>query len=128
MSLALALEIDFTTVECGECGGVYALTTRYHAQKRNKGGFWNCPYCQCGWGFNEDCSEFERLRREKRRAEEARDYARNESAALQRQLSAQKGVTTKLRKRVKNGVCPCCNRTFVNLKRHMASKHPEYEK
>jgi hypothetical protein len=21
--------------------------------------------------------------------------------------------------------CPCCNRTFLNVQRHMASKHPE---
>jgi hypothetical protein len=28
---------------------------------------------------------------------------------------------------VANGVCPCCNRTFQNLARHMAGKHPDYE-
>lgn len=22
--------------------------------------------------------------------------------------------------------CPCCNRTFQNLQRHMTSKHPDY--
>lgn len=28
--------------------------------------------------------------------------------------------------RVKNGVCPCCNRSFQNLKRHMNTKHPNW--
>lgn len=28
-------------------------------------------------------------------------------------------------KRVHNGVCPCCNRSFQNLQRHMKTKHPE---
>lgn len=28
-------------------------------------------------------------------------------------------------KRIHNGVCPCCNRSFVNLQRHMKTKHPE---
>jgi hypothetical protein len=23
-------------------------------------------------------------------------------------------------------VCPCCNRSFQNLRRHMATKHPEF--
>jgi hypothetical protein len=25
-------------------------------------------------------------------------------------------------------VCPCCNRTFSNLQRHMAHKHPQFAK
>lgn len=32
-----------------------------------------------------------------------------------------------IKKRVGNGVCPCCNRTFENLSRHMSCKHPEYK-
>lgn len=28
--------------------------------------------------------------------------------------------------RVAGGVCPCCNRTFIALGRHMATKHPDY--
>lgn len=40
--------------------------------------------------------------------------ARSERDKLQKQLN-----------RVHNGVCPCCNRSFVNLQRHMKTKHPE---
>jgi hypothetical protein len=28
-------------------------------------------------------------------------------------------------KRLTNGVCPCCNRSFHNLQRHMKKQHPE---
>jgi hypothetical protein len=31
-----------------------------------------------------------------------------------------------LHRRVGNGVCPCCSRSFTNLKRHIRSKHPDY--
>lgn len=41
--------------------------------------------------------------------------------------SATKGKVTKLKNRIANGVCPCCNRTFANVARHMASQHPEFE-
>lgn len=47
---------------------------------------------------------------------------RNRQARLKRE--AQKKLK-KVCTRVHNGVCPCCNRTFANLARHMASKHPE---
>lgn len=44
----------------------------------------------------------------------------------ERQLSAAKGRVTRIKNRVSNGVCPCCNRTFENLQRHMHSKHPTF--
>src|SRR5260221_6913386 len=31
---------------------------------------------------------------------------------------ATKGVLTKIRKRIANGVCPCCNRHFADVERH----------
>lgn len=58
-------------------------------------------------------------------AAKLRDYA-----ALLRERESVKAQSTRLRKvkdRVKNGVCPCCNRTFVNLQRHMHTKHPSYD-
>lgn len=58
---------------------------------------------------------------ERARAEEAA------TVAEKRRHAATKGVLTKTRKRVGNGICPCCRREFQNLKRHMKSKHPEYK-
>lgn len=39
---------------------------------------------------------------------------------------AQKGVNTRLKDHISKGVCPCCKRSFVNLRRHMEQKHPNY--
>ena len=51
-------------------------------------------------------------------------------AILQREiderLKCDKAAKTRLKNRVGKGVCPCCNRSFANLKRHMASQHPEF--
>jgi chemotaxis response regulator CheB len=43
-----------------------------------------------------------------------------------REHSATRAQLTKTKKRVANGVCPCCNRTFKQLARHMKAKHPEF--
>lgn len=40
------------------------------------------------------------------------------------EISAKNKLAKQL-KRVHNGVCPCCNRSFANLERHMKTKHPE---
>lgn len=37
----------------------------------------------------------------------------------------EKNKLEKQLKKVHNGTCPCCKRSFQNLERHMQSKHPE---
>jgi len=32
---------------------------------------------------------------------------------------------TKVRNRIRAGICPFCTRHFTDLERHVASKHPE---
>lgn len=49
------------------------------------------------------------------------------AAALGRSLTAQRGATKRLSNRVKNGVCPCCTRSFHNLREHMKTQHPDFK-
>lgn len=44
-----------------------------------------------------------------------------------KQLEVRKGLLTRMKNRVGNGVCPCCNRHFKNLQGHMKTKHPEFK-
>ena len=91
----------------------------------------------CGYGhpgvFKEGETEADKLRRERDRlqqrlAERDDEIARqrNLREEAERKLTATKGVVTRIKNRVSHGVCPCCNRTFENLARHMNSKHPGY--
>jgi hypothetical protein len=123
-----------TTLEvhqCGTCGVVWAIDEEYLAARRNDHEGWTCPNGH-SFVFNGP-SEEERLRRqlESERDSRARLQARlDQSEASRRGL---KGAATRARNekarviaRIANGVCPCCNRTFENLARHMATKHAEY--
>jgi hypothetical protein len=67
-----------------------------------------------------------KLRRERDAAKQREETIRANLEDTKRRLSAQFGENTKLRKRIKNGVCPCCTRSFTNLRRHLQTKHPEY--
>ena len=53
-------------------------------------------------------------------------FWREREAAAERRVSAQRGVTTKLKKRIAAGVCPCCKRTFQDVSRHMKGQHPDF--
>jgi hypothetical protein len=55
-------------------------------------------------------------------------YQQGQREQAERRLNATRGVVTRIKNRVGHGVCPCCNRTFTDLQRHMHSKHPAYPK
>ena len=133
MSLAarVSTSTDLATITCGSCGGIYAVAETFRLHKQVKGGYWNCPYCQCLWGFGE--SEISKVRDQLRAAEEKvererkrTEWAQQEARITERRRRALKGHLTKMKKRVSHGLCPCCNRNFENLHRHMKVKHPSY--
>lgn len=132
MSATLTLDfVGLHQMTCGECAGVYAIAEKYRKQKWQEGGFWHCPYCQCSWGYA--TSEITRLKRTivdqesfATRQRAAHDQTRAALRETERRRRAEKGAKTKLKKRIAAGVCPCCNRSFQNVRRHMANKHPEF--
>lgn len=133
MGAQIAVQVTLTEINCGECGGTYALNERYRTQQYEKGGSWTCPYCKCGWGYSGN-SENEKLKKQLEQERKSAEFHKRNAASerearehTERRLSAQFGENTKLRNRVKNGVCPCCTRSFTNLKRHIATKHPEFQ-
>jgi hypothetical protein len=92
-------------------------------------------YCPLGHPQHYTAGKTEvELEREKReRAEADRDFWMREEAAEReraeaekRRHAATKGQLTKAKKRIGNGVCPCCNRHFSNVERHMATQHPDF--
>lgn len=121
MTAAIALAVEFAQINCGECGGVYCITENYRESKEKNSASWHCPYCQTGWGYAGDNSYKAKLEAEKKRHQAS--LARLNEAVHTLELERKKAV--RLRKRVQAGVCICCNRTFVNLARHMKCKHPE---
>lgn len=116
--------------ECYKCGVICVLPgNMLRALRESKGEFY-CPngHPQC---FTESATT--RLQREldaekvkRARAEDA--LAANRKRAEDAELTARltRGKLNALHARVKNGVCPCCKRSFVQLARHMATKHPGY--
>jgi len=66
--------------------------------------------------------EQERVQQQQRELDRQREYRQH----AERSAAAYKGQTTRLRKRIAAGVCPCCQRQFQNLRTHMAQKHPDF--
>lgn len=129
-------------VDIGECyrckEPMWMTRASYETYQRNHQTF----YCTHGHPqvFAEGKSEAQKLkdqleaeRRQRQRAEQSIAYeqdrarkAEEEAEHQRRRANGYKGHAARITKRAKGGVCPCCNRTFTALARHMATQHPEF--
>lgn len=117
-------------IECCKCGICFYVPDNWYRNRQKTCDTFHCPN---GHPQSFRVSSLDKMRQERdqlkqqvaQRDDEVRD-ANKRAAAERRTAIAYKGQATKLRKRAKGGACPCCNRTFENLARHMKSKHANY--
>lgn len=124
MGAVLAFNIEFQAMECGECGTHFAMTqTMYKKRQEDGKGF----YCPLGHERVFRDTEVMQLKRKLEAKERDLEWVRAQRDRSDKQVVAMKGQVTKIKNRVGNGVCPCCNRTFQNVHRHMKTQHPEFK-
>ncbi len=115
--------VEMVHYECWVCGIPFAISRAKATAIRRKDQTFYCPNgCKLGLGKSVESELREKLDRQ----EQATQRANGRLQAERRSHAATKGVLTKTKKRTGNGVCPCCNRTFKQLARHMKAKHPDY--
>lgn len=121
------------SVRMAGCGHIVYLDSEHMKECRRTHLMFYCTVCQQGNYFPDE-SDLEELERKLTTVKDQRDTARrnyhlqqNVTRAVERSLTAHKGHTTRLKNRIAAGVCPCCQRTFVNLARHMKGQHPNYK-
>lgn len=116
------LNVAFVTEACCAkgCNLTFAMTREFYDRVRNDGSTWYCPlgHSQHYTGTSDE---------QKLRDAEARETAlRDQLEASIRDGEAQRVELARIRQRIANGVCPCCNRSFSNVRAHMQSQHPDY--
>ena len=126
---------EFVVEECCNCGVAFAMPEALY--KRCKGDSDRWFYCPNGHRQHYTEGDIQKAKRLQREAEQklARERAAHDQKAArlrdqrdraENRRRAEKAAKTRIKNRVANGVCPCCNRTFKNLARHMASQHPDF--
>jgi hypothetical protein len=118
------------TEVCCACQCPFAMPKDLEDRARKDHGvYFYCPngHSQHYTGKTEEQKLRESLDNTKRLLDSSREAYRGERerrVSAERSATAYKGHATRLRKRVGNGVCPCCNRTFKQLSAHMERMHP----
>ncbi len=111
------------------CGMYHAVPEelRAHQLRQHRDGKRQTDiYCPLGHTYTV-AGEGEAARLE-RQLKLARDRAASLAAQrdqAQASANAYKGAAARARKRAAAAVCPCCKRSFIQLRRHMESKHPD---
>ncbi len=85
------VSVKLNMIDCGVCGGVYAITATYEDRCQEHGLTWTCPYCKTGWGYQESGhqKEVKQLKAQVERAKAQR------AAAEDGRLGPRRGPTTK---------------------------------
>lgn len=132
MSAVKWLTLQYHPITCWSCSIPYYLPDGKYNRCLENGDNFYCPNGHSAVFSDTKASKLAKeLAQEKKRrewAEADRDMYKQSVDTVSHQMAAYKGVTTKLKKRIANGVCPCCNRTFQNLHQHMSKQHPDFKK
>lgn len=130
MSAVLEYRQQLWTTNCCTCGVAFAIPPDLKTQRLEDKNWFYCPNGHPQRFTESEADKLQRLLEEQKRSTE---WWKNSAAAKDSQLkdiNIQLGkVKAKLKRteiRVSNGVCPCCNRSFQNVMRHMKTKHPDY--
>ncbi len=131
MARTITITLELEHVTCAACGIAFAMESSFRARRLADHEYFYCPAGHHNYYSAE--SDAERLSRELKEARlEIRRMAyREQSAQLaardaERAQKAAEAETRRVKKRAAAALCPCCRRSFVQLRRHMETKHPEY--
>lgn len=114
----------FSTVDCASCGVQFCVPDHWLQAKRESKAEFFCPN---GHSLSYRKSRADELAEKLESQQRETNRQRDRAETLERQLSATKGVVTKYKVRASNGACLCCKRSFKDLARHMATKHPDFK-
>jgi hypothetical protein len=126
--------VDMVIEQCCNCGITFAMTAEFkkdRLERRPNDQTFYCPRGHAQHYTGE--SEATKLRRERDRLKQREAYLEDQRREANERADHQaarargyKGHAAKLTKRAKAGVCPCCQRSFENLRRHMEHEHPKF--
>lgn len=116
--------IEFILRTCCTCQIPFMIPSYHYDRLRATPG--ETFYCPNGHGMHyAGKSETQKLREQ---LELEREKHNREVDSLQNSIMdriVERNEARNKLKRIEKGVCPCCNRTFANVARHMQNKHPE---
>jgi len=116
--------IKMVKIHCAECQILFGMTSDFSERRQEDHKNFYCPRGHHNYWPQE--SDIEKLKKEVAKAQEQYQRERIERIFHEKSARSYKGKVTQIKTRIVNGVCPCCNRSFKDVRRHMETKHPDF--
>lgn len=114
----------FETEICCNCGMAFAILADFQRRRIDDH---KTFYCPAGHGQSyKGPTQAMKLRDELERKKQMLEAETARAQKMQDERDRVARAHHKMRTRVVNGVCPCCNRSFGNLRDHMKTEHPNF--
>lgn len=111
--------------QCGTCAVWHTIPEVVFNTCYSEGGYWHCPNGHSrGYKTGEDKRKEDAIRQERDRLKQDAARLSDELAAERKRAEEAEKKVLHAKRRANAGVCQCCNRTFLNVQRHMKTKHP----
>lgn len=135
-SIQFEVSVDMETIICYKCAVPFAIPKRL---KRHFQDSQEPFYCPNGHEQAYTESTETRLKRQLEKQKEQEDLKIKELQKeaevwrdhWQKSVEEKKKIARKLKateKKLATGTCPCCDKTFKNVKQHMETEHPDFVK
>lgn len=129
--LKFAHEVEIVTVNCSNCGCVFAMSQQMNKNYQNSHEIFYCPKGHPNYYPGKSHEEKLRaevndLKRQVQRKQKETEWAEHEIVNANNRTRAQKAAKTRLKNKIAKGNCPCCDKPFKHLARHMKNKHPDF--
>lgn len=127
-AFSTSLTVDLYISDCASCGVIFGIPADLEERRRTDHETFYCPngHRMHFGGPSQAEKDAAAARQRADRLFASWQAEQDQRFAAEREASESKARETRLRWRVGNGVCPCCQRTFSALAAHVATKHPEF--
>ena len=123
MSTILVDSESFEMLQCGECGINFFAPAAWVSERRDKGERGREFVCPNGHRRVWTVSQIDKIRRERDLLKQQMAMLEDEKRAAERLAEKEAKRANRIKRRSEAALCPCCNRHFSQLARHMKSKH-----
>lgn len=120
--------LDLFVSDCANCGVIFAMPRDLEQRRREDHRAFYCPngHNLVFAGPSKAEKDAEAARKQAARLRTLLLAEQDQAEAARREAAEARASEARLRWRVGNGVCPCCQRSFSALAAHVATKHPEF--
>jgi uncharacterized Zn finger protein (UPF0148 family) len=130
MSTTIQRTTTLEIILCTSCGITFAAPDFFLEARRKTGDLFYCPN---GHGrvyreseLDKARKEADQLRTQLTASRDQRNAAEAAADTARRSAAATRGHLTRERRRSAAGVCPCCHRSFKQVRAHMRGQHPDF--